>query len=215
MWEALQAERVKPIQRKAKEFLKGAESPLQEEARLVYLEQKAKSRVTSLQRFYRSLKKRDHSQLVVNQEPEIPVKAIVRERTIDVRRQSVIERLEKFKQDHAKKLEEIIKVDKKKEQQLQNNMADEEEIRRHHIKQAERKRKKAFMRALKASQEKEKESYLDYVDLIKHTRNRDGHDGYSRSIDRDLEDNMERYQPKFLYKHERYALEQAQAQLKL
>jgi hypothetical protein len=54
----------------------------------------------------------------VNQEPEIPVKAIVRERTIDVRRQSVIERLEKFKQDHAKKLEEIIKVDKKKEQQL-------------------------------------------------------------------------------------------------
>jgi hypothetical protein len=30
-------------------------------------------------------------------------------------------------------------------------MADEEEIRRHHIKQAECKRKKAFMRALKAS----------------------------------------------------------------
>ena len=32
--------------------------------------------------------------------------------------QEALKRLEKFKQDHAKKLEEIIKVEKKKEDQL-------------------------------------------------------------------------------------------------
>ena len=50
---------------------------------------------------------------------------------------------------------------------MQTNMEEDEEVRRHMFKQAEKKRKKALRKALRASLEKEKASFEQYQETVK------------------------------------------------
>ena len=191
MWGALNENRMKPVTKK--QYIKGAESPLQEEARLIYLENKARMRVSSLQKFYRSLKKKETPlDLVVHQEPEIPVRPLLKEKTtVELRRLSVVERLDKMQAEAARKRQEWALHEAKKEKRLHTSIAEDEEVRRHMFKQAERKRRKALIKFMRASLEKEKMSFDQYQQTVKLRHSEDPY--MSKDLNKTLDHKESRY----------------------
>lgn len=75
--------------------------------------------------------------------------------------------MEQLQAEAAKKRQEWVLGEAKKEKRVLTSMADEEEVRRHMFKEAERKRRKALRKVMRASLEKEKASFDQYQETVK------------------------------------------------